>query len=107
MELSIDQTLVLATGNGETDTATGCLHDTRTTKNVIVRDVTDHVDHCNSPSREVDAATALSDIAFYGSQDDYSVTFRYEPDETVEPFRAYLTVTIVADETTITYNWTE
>lgn len=29
MELTIDQTLVIATGNGETDTATGYLHDIR------------------------------------------------------------------------------
>lgn len=29
MELTIDQTLVIATGNGETDTATGYLNDIR------------------------------------------------------------------------------
>lgn len=32
MDLTIDQTLVIATGNGETDTATGYLHGIRSNK---------------------------------------------------------------------------
>lgn len=32
MELTIDQTVVIATGNGETDTATGYLHGIRATQ---------------------------------------------------------------------------
>lgn len=110
MELTIDQTVVLATGNGETDTVTGYLHDKRaqekdkTMLKVITRSATDHVDHCHSSPRLVGMEEVLTDIAFYGAQDDYSVEFHREP---IDHDMVIVTVNILSLETTVTYSWTE
>lgn len=74
---------------------------------IVSRSATDHVDHSHSPSRIVGLDEVLSDIAYYGACDEYDVTFDYEPDETDDNFKAFVTVTIRSLETTVTYEWTE
>lgn len=71
---------------------------------VIARSATDHVDHCHSPSRLVGMEEVLTDIAFYGAQDDYSVEFYREP---IDTDMVIVTVSIRSLETTVTYEWTE
>lgn len=71
---------------------------------VIARSAIDHVDHCHSSPRLVGMEEVLTDIAFYGAQDEYSVEFYREP---IDHEMVIVTVTIRSLETTVTFEWTE
>lgn len=72
--------------------------------NVIIRTSIDHVDHCHTPSHVVSAEQVLEDIAFYGTQSDYVVSFDRE---TIDNDNTVVTVIIDSLETTTHYEWIE